>query len=598
MLIERCPVCYDTSMFPRVPHGSGRRSTGFAVSATITGMLMCWMAFGALTAGQAWASSAPEVQTEPAEVVPGGARLKGKLDPEGLETTYYFEYARDTCDEGCTPKKTPQVGPATGVLDEEVNAVEVTGLEAGEGYWYELIAHNADGTSEWHGGRRFTAIAPTAPSIESESVSNLAATDATLEATIDPNGRETSYEIWFWAGCSMGACERTGPSVVATGHINPGSGNQTVNVKLNENELEPGISNNEYWIVASNSAGKTESAHQKFATPSSSLPSEVVTEPAEVTPTGVRLKGKLNPEGLPTTYYFRYKNIAGPECEALLDRCGGGKTAESGPLTGYSQQEVPPVEVTGLEAGQTYEYWLVAKNADGREEEARERDFTVAESGKPVIDSVSISHVTQTDGTLEAQINTEGLSTLYQFHLVMQPLSCLAIPACLGQTYSLPSGLLLGSFLEQSVSLDLNSAGVALRVGREYAYWVSATSTAGTTEGTHQMFRVPPGEEAEPLSSSPASSPSTAGQPTGSNTGSNESGQPDASASGGSSSTPGTGVLGAQVGTTTKPKALTNVQKLSNALKVCKKDLKGKRAKCEKQAHKKYGTTVSKAKFH
>ena len=36
-----------------------------------------------------------EVQTEPAEVIPGGARLKGELNPGGLATTYYFEYIGD-----------------------------------------------------------------------------------------------------------------------------------------------------------------------------------------------------------------------------------------------------------------------------------------------------------------------------------------------------------------------------------------------------------------------------------------------------------------------------------------------------------------------
>ena len=74
------------------------------------------------------ASSPSEVQTEPAQPIPGGAKLKGQLNPGGLPTTYYFIYARDTCDEGCTPSKTTTSGPLTGGTEQEVPAVEVTGL--------------------------------------------------------------------------------------------------------------------------------------------------------------------------------------------------------------------------------------------------------------------------------------------------------------------------------------------------------------------------------------------------------------------------------------------------------------------------------------
>ena len=47
-----------------------------------------------------------------------------------------------------------------------------------------------------------------------------------------------------------------------------------------------------------------------------------------------------------------------------------------------------------------------------------------------------------------------------------------------------------------------------------------------------------------------------------------------------------------------KPKALTRAQKLAKALKACRKGPKKKRAKCEKQAHKKYGKSARKAGQH
>jgi hypothetical protein len=131
-------------------------------------------------------SSQPEVQTEPAQPIPGGAKLKGNVNPGGLPTTYYFIYARDTCDEGCTPSKTTTSGPLTGDTTQEVPAVEVTGLSGSGGserYWDILVATNADGTV--YGGLvNFTPGVPL-PSIDGESVSNVTSTDAMLEATIN-----------------------------------------------------------------------------------------------------------------------------------------------------------------------------------------------------------------------------------------------------------------------------------------------------------------------------------------------------------------------------------------------------------------------------
>jgi hypothetical protein len=150
---------------------------------------MSWLAWSLPASAQA-SSPPPEAQVEPAAVTVTGVQLKGEVNPDGLPTTYYFEYSSQTCNEhkgsNCDTK-TAVTGPLTGGGQQEV-AVQVTGLEAGR-YSYELVAHNADGTSEWHGSEiQFTVGAPTAPLIESESVSHVTSTHATLEAVINPAG--------------------------------------------------------------------------------------------------------------------------------------------------------------------------------------------------------------------------------------------------------------------------------------------------------------------------------------------------------------------------------------------------------------------------
>jgi hypothetical protein len=128
-----------------------------------------------------------------------------------------------------------------------------------------------------------------------------------------------------------------------------------------------------------------EGPDQTFTTlPPSTPPSEVVTGPAEPTPGGYKLKGKLNPDGLPTTYYYEYIGSNEVECldmELGMARCWH-ETAHVGPITGDTQQEIPPVEVTGLTVGVTYRYRLVAHNAD-RAVFGNEASFAVTAKGAP-----------------------------------------------------------------------------------------------------------------------------------------------------------------------------------------------------------------------
>jgi hypothetical protein len=137
-------------------------------------------------------------------------------------------------------------------------------------------------------------------------------------------------------------------------------------------------------------------------------------------------------------------------------------------------------------------------------------------TGPPVIDGESVSHITPTDATLEAQINAEGLETSYQFRLesgCLWPRECAVIVV-----YPLPNGKLLGSFVDQGVSLDLNSAGVALSPGVEYAFSVTATNAAGSVTGREQRFTAPQ-DGVQPKSTAPPGNGSLSSGP-GSQTGS------------------------------------------------------------------------------
>jgi alpha-tubulin suppressor-like RCC1 family protein len=114
--------------------------------------------------------------------------------------------------------------------------------------------------------------------------------------------------------------------------------------------------------------------------------------------------------------------------------------------------------------------------------------------GGPLVESESVSNITETDATLEAQINPNGLETTYEFHVQEKPLCLEAEPPCEiaeKEPVTLPSAKLAASSTGQSVSVDLNTAGMTLNPGADYKYWVTATNTAGPDQGAPQRLVTP-----------------------------------------------------------------------------------------------------------
>jgi hypothetical protein len=298
-----------------------------------------------------------------------------------------------------------------------------------------------------------------------------------------------------------------------------------------------------------------------------------------------------------------------PKLPPSTDGCIGTQSASALPIgfiPGNTMQ--PGVDHTAsldlssagvtLQSGSTYHYRvLVARRVqteDTIEWEAPtvygpDQTFTTPPAPQaPVIESVSISHLTPTDATLEAAINTEGLTTTYQFQMWSSPCSKHGAGCELLIDIPLPSGLLLGSFVPQSVSLDLNSAGVTLASG-EYGFSVRASSKAGETEANGGVFEAP---FLAPQSLG-ISTPSTTNDTGHSGSATTPTGSP------GSSSVHGSQLaclcdcaLGCH-GKTSTPKHLDRAQMLARALKACKRKPKRKRAACVTYLRRQYGATVA-----
>jgi hypothetical protein len=223
---------------------------------------------------------------------------------------------------------------------------------------------------------------------------------------------------------------------------------------------------------------------------------------SKVTETDATLEAQINPGSgedgfsLETTYEFFLES---PWCGSLLPfgacEASGGKLIYKGVLPAGSAPQLVSVDLASaaqlLAPDMTYGYRVVATNEVG-EAFGGEKTFTTP--GKaPVIESVSISHLTPTDATLEAKINSEDLKTEYAFQMWSSPCSKKGAGCESIQEVRLPTGAsLYGSSEPQTVSLHLNSVGVTLGEG-EYGFSVTAANKAGHTSAGGGVFEAPPG---------------------------------------------------------------------------------------------------------
>ena len=140
-----------------------------------------------------------DIQTLPATgIEPSQATLNGSLDPDGYDTTYYFEYGKTKAygQSVPIPPGDPVGTSAPGVVEVSTLA---TNLEPGTTYHFRIVGVNQTGNTK---GLDQVFTTPQGPSINSFSSRNVTATSAELTGQIDPNGFEIE-EAYFEYGTTL-----------------------------------------------------------------------------------------------------------------------------------------------------------------------------------------------------------------------------------------------------------------------------------------------------------------------------------------------------------------------------------------------------------
>jgi hypothetical protein len=176
-----------------------------------------------------------QVQTLPAtEIDQNGATLNASFDPDGIATTYRFEYGPTTAYDFKTPELSG--GSGTGVVSF---GASVDSLPSGRTFHYRVIAKNAGGTTI---GPDRTFRTASSPDIEGVRASHIEPTSAHLHATINPLGYPTKYYFEYGPTPEYGQTEPIEPASI-------GSGTEPIEVIEILEGLQPGLTYH-YRVVA------------------------------------------------------------------------------------------------------------------------------------------------------------------------------------------------------------------------------------------------------------------------------------------------------------------------------------------------------------
>jgi DNA-binding beta-propeller fold protein YncE len=504
------------------------------------------------------------------------ATLTGIVNPEGHASEFWFKYGLTT--EGYSLEAPAPHGSAgAGNIATEVTTT-ISELQPHATYHYRLFAHSVFGMTEASEAKELKTLSE-APLVSGEQDLSITQTEAKVQAPVNPNNEATHWHIEY---SSTSPSLSSGVTSVPSPEEEIVAGYGNVYISLSLSPLAPNTVY--YWrAVASNTGGGTrQGSIEEFRT-APPPPMAVTSEASKITDFSATIEGTVDPASVgPSSeadYYIEYSTGEAP-APTSSSECSGESGCFEVPVpsqrVGGAEGGESPLPVTaeleGLKPLTAYHYRVFAYNhyfssfverkniAYGADE-----TFMTLPLAPGVVTDMSTA-VGGESATLTGVVVSQGAQTIYYFKYGTSS----------SYASSTPGGEASAADLTASQGVTASIAG--LRPQTTYHYVLVATSSGGTVEGAEQTLTTGPA-----LPGSPETLPagfSLAGTPVGA---------PAAAAF--SSMTGLTPTPAPKATTKPKPKALTNAQKLSQALKACRKQVKKKRAGCKAKARKIYGST-------
>lgn len=312
---------------------------------------------------------APSVTTlEALPITPTAAVLALAVNPDGEETSFRIEIGRASS-QWCATEGSSGSAEYTGALhtiearEDKLYLVliELGGLTSGVEYCYEGEAENAT-ASEYGAQVAFTSGAPTP---ETESVSAIEASAATIDGEVDPASQTTYYDVEY-GRASSSWCSSEGESGSPEGSTSP------VQLTAADEEfhsvsvrLEGLQSNTEYCaaLAAYNNSGSTEGEQVTFTT--SRAPRAKALKAFATGRTTATFEGEIDPEEQATSYEVEYAPSGARWC--MSGGAYGSRSVGTPTALGFtdSSYHAVTVQLSGLHPEMGYCADLVAIGSSG-----------------------------------------------------------------------------------------------------------------------------------------------------------------------------------------------------------------------------------------
>jgi len=193
----------------------------------------------------------PVVTTNPATFVASfSAKVNASLNPHGLATTFHFQYGTTTS-YGLTTAPQTQSGNTVRTVSAGISS-----LTAHTTYHFRIVASNSAGT-RMGADRTFTTLTATGPPVAiTNPATNVTASSAKLNGSLDPHGLTTTVHFQYGTTISYGHNTTTQTQ----------TGNTYRNIAANISGLAAHTTYH-FRIVATNSAGTRMGGDRTLATP-------------------------------------------------------------------------------------------------------------------------------------------------------------------------------------------------------------------------------------------------------------------------------------------------------------------------------------------
>jgi hypothetical protein len=311
---------------------------------------------------------APKVRNEAATPEGLAATLKAEVNATGSPTKCEFQLAEAGKTFGEAGVKAYACSANPGEEEKWVaETAKATGLTAGKSYHFRLLVKAGAWTSSQEPGTEFQIVEPGAPVVETKAASEVAPTSATLNGTVNPEGKESkSCKFEYGTSLPSGKTAPCSPS--------PGAGTAPVPVSAKVTGLTAATTYKFKLIDENSESKKSEGAALTLTTlEAPAAPGAETLAAAAITQTSATLKGLVDPHGESTTCRFEYGTTTSyGSSVACPTTPGAGRT---------NVEEAAPV--SGLAPGTTYHFRLVAENSLGKTQGADRPFSTSAGGGEP-----------------------------------------------------------------------------------------------------------------------------------------------------------------------------------------------------------------------